>query len=145
MKTAILTSIVCAAAASLFGETYYNGNASQTLADILGENTASSADNIQLRYGIEVENNVDMSLGELELSYPQGGASWTQTAGTLTVGSLLVGNATEADTKGLLKVESGAKVVFNGENTSTENTFIQVARQANSTGQIDISGEFQTA
>ena len=82
MKTIILSSIVCAAAASLFGATYYNGNTSQTLADILGENTPSSADNIQLRYGIEVENDADMSLGELELSYPQGGASWTQTAGS---------------------------------------------------------------
>ena len=145
MKTIILSSIVCATATSLFGATYYNDNASQTLADILGKNTPSSADNIQLRYGIEVENNADMSLGELELSYPQGGASWTQSAGTLTVGSLLVGNATEEGTKGLLKVESGAKVVFSGENTATSNTFIQVARQANSTGQIDISGEFQTA
>ena len=144
MKTPILTSIVCVATASLFGATYYNDNASQTLADILGENTVSSADNIQLRYGIEVENNVDISLGELELSYPSGGASWTQTAGTLTIGSLLVGNATEADTKGLLKVESGAKVVFNGENSATDNHFIQVARQPSSTGLIDISGEFET-
>lgn len=144
MKTPILTSIVCVATASLFGATYYNDNASQTLADILGENTASSADNIQLRYGIEVENNVDISLGELELSYPEGGASWTQTAGTLTVGSLLVGNATEEGTKGFLKVESGAKIVFNGENSANDNHFIQVARQANSTGLIDILGEFET-
>ncbi len=142
MKISI-TILSCFVASSLIAASYTNSDATQSLSDIFGTNVTTSADKLSLKDGIDINSNSDITLGELEISYPQGGAAWTQSAGTLTLGALVVGNLTGAETKGQLTIDSGAKVLFNGENTATTNSFIRVAGQGNSTGQIDISGELE--